>query len=512
MAAFAAAASAQMSFSGPTQFPTGLRPDGIASGDFDGDGDTDMAVTVDSPDRISVYFNQGGTFGAPTNYQTGSGTGPSAIIARDLDGDTDLDLAFTLHNANQARTLMNQGNGTFTPGFTAATGSNPIDIEAGSFGGDSRVDLATCNRDGNSVTVLIANGAGYSATSVATQAEPRQIAAADFDADGDTDLFATNHDSRSISFLKNNAGVFVNAASFGVHPSTRPEGVAAGDLDGDGDVDLAVALSDDLISYIAVFANLGNGTMAAPVNFNTGGQDTDSVALADFDADGDLDAALSSNGSHTVSFMANNGSGAYGSPLVLGAGTYPEWVQVLDIDADGSLDVAVANRDSNNLSFYLNNNESGGMTAPGGFGVATGNVVGGNLSSLLASDDNRLVIQPGFTLNSGMAPVVLEVSGTSATQTATSLRFTLESSASTQSLEQRIFLFNYVSNSWVPVDARPSTLGDTTAQVVVGTNATQFIDPTTRTVRARIEWKATAAIFSYPWSTRTDLVRWNILP
>src|SRR5690606_19698226 len=150
------------------------------------------------------------------------------------------------------RTLVNGGNGAFTSGPTAAVGSNPIDIVAGDFGGSSALDLATCNRDGNSVSILIADGSGYTVSNVTTQLEPREIAAGDFDGDNDLDIFVTNHDSRSISFMQNTGGSFANVQNYPVHPSTRPEGIAAMDLDGDLDLDLGVALSDDNISYLAV--------------------------------------------------------------------------------------------------------------------------------------------------------------------------------------------------------------------------------------------------------------------
>ena len=144
--------------------------------------------------------------------------------------------------------------------------------------------------------------------------------------------------------------------------------------------------------------------------------------------------------------------------------------------------------------------------------MGTGNVVSGNMASLLISDDNRLVMQPTATASAMMAPIALEVSGTSPTSTAGSLRFTLESSGSSPNLSQRIYLFSYATNSWELLDTRASTTGDSTAEVVVSTNASRFIDPTTRAIKARMEWRTTGAIFSYPWSSRVDFVRWNILP
>ena len=508
----ASLASAQLSFTGPTQFPTGLRPAGIASGDFDNDGDFDFAVAVDTPDRVSIYFNDGaGAFGTPVNYQVGSGTGADAMVAADLDGDTDIDLAVTLHNANQVRTLINDGNGTFTFGPSAAVGANPIDIVAGEFGGSAALDLATCNRDGNSVSILIANGSGFTVSSVTTQLEPREIAMGDFDGDNDDDLFVTNHDSRSISFLQNTGGSFANVQNYPVHPSTRPEGIAAMDLDGDLDLDLGVALSDDNISYLAVFRNNGNGTLSPATNFVTGGLDADAVAFGDFDMDGDPDAAVSNNGTNNVSFMENSGTGSFGAASLMPTGTYPEWVQIFDVDNDGSLDVAISNRDSNNISFYINNNVNSGNPV-GGLIVGTGNVTGGNTSSLLVSDNIYLGMRPGAVLTTGQAPIRIQLDGQAPGGTASAVQFTIEGSAASAAINQRIEMFNFATGQWVQVDSRAATTVDSTVVVDVTLGSSGFVEASTGNVRARLSWKAQGPVVAYPWNARVDYVRWVITP
>jgi hypothetical protein len=508
----AAVATAALSFNGPTQFPTGLNPSGIASGDFDNDGDFDFAVTVDTPDRISVYLNNGaGTFGAPVNYPTGAGTGPDAITAADLDGDTDLDLAVTLKGINQVRTYLNQGNGAFLVGPSAAVGLEPVSIVAGQFGGTPAMDLATSNREANTVSILISNGAGYTVSSVATQVEPRQLVTGDFDGDNDLDLFVTNHDSRTISFLRNSAGVFSNAQSYPVHPATRPDGIAAVDIDGDLDLDLGVALSDDFVNYLAVFKNNGNGTMAAPVNYATGGINTSNVAFGDFDGDGDADAALSNNDSNNMSFMENNGVGVFGAATLLPAGTRPGWVEILDLNNDGGLDVAVANRDSGNISFYHNNN-AGAAVQVASFAFLSGTLVSGNLASLHVSDDNRLVGQSGIVLNSSVAPVRIELVGQAPVGTASAMRFTVESSSTSTNIAQMIEMFNFSTGQWVVMDTRATTVTDSTLVINVTTGAAGFVDPVTGNVRSRIHYRATGPVFAYPWNARLDLVRWTITP
>jgi hypothetical protein len=510
--ALAAIASADLSFSGPTPFATGPQPSDIASADFDGDGDVDFAVNVDTPDRISVYFNNGsGVFGAPVNYPTGAGTGLDGIVAADLDGDSDIDIAVTLSNSNQVRTYLNQGGGAFVAGVVTAVGQEPGPIVAGHFGGTAAIDLATSNREGNTVSILTAGLAGYAVTAVATQLEPRGLAVGDMDADGDDDLVVSNHDSRTISFLRNTNGAFANAQSYAVHAATRPDGIAVVDLDGDSDLDIGVAISDDVFNFVAVFQNNGGGVFGAPVNFATGGIGTSGIDFGDFDGDGDSDVGVSNSDSNNASFMENNGLGAFGAATVMPAGTRPGWVELMDMNGDGGLDVAISNRDSSNLSFYLNNN-AGGFTSPTNVTFLSGIVVGGNLASLQSSDDDRLVMRPGIVISSAIAPIRIEVEGVANAGTASRVRFIVESSGSATTLSRTIEMFNFATGQWVVMDTRAATTTDTTTEIDVTVGASNFVDPVTRAVRSRIHWRAVGPVFVYPWDARTDMVRWVITP
>ena len=48
---------AQVSFSPKTDFTTGINPYSVSSGDFNGDGKTDMAVANINSDTVSVLLN-----------------------------------------------------------------------------------------------------------------------------------------------------------------------------------------------------------------------------------------------------------------------------------------------------------------------------------------------------------------------------------------------------------------------------------------------------------------------
>src|SRR4029077_20998966 len=71
---------------------TAATPSAIATGDFNADGNIDIAVTDMANSRVMILLGNGdGTFQTPVAYPTGSN--PVALVALDLNGDGALDLA-----------------------------------------------------------------------------------------------------------------------------------------------------------------------------------------------------------------------------------------------------------------------------------------------------------------------------------------------------------------------------------------------------------------------------------
>ena len=125
------------------------------TGDFDFDGDTDIALTGGSGwGSVPVAFsNRDGTF-TVTNQPVGNGfpffaSQGASVVAGDFDGDNDVDIALTGKSGwNSIPVAFSNRNGTFTvtnqqvpsfPGFAAQGGAR---IVAGDFNGDRRADIA----------------------------------------------------------------------------------------------------------------------------------------------------------------------------------------------------------------------------------------------------------------------------------------------------------------------------------------------------------------------------------
>ena len=63
----------------------------------------------------------------------------------DFNGDGRTDLAVANSGDNDVSILLGNGDGTFQPQVTYAVGSDPVALVAGDFNGDGRTDLAVAN-------------------------------------------------------------------------------------------------------------------------------------------------------------------------------------------------------------------------------------------------------------------------------------------------------------------------------------------------------------------------------
>jgi uncharacterized protein (TIGR03437 family) len=141
-------------FRAPVTYPN-VNGDSMVTGDFNGDGRTDLAigVAVTSAELIfsgyvDVLLGKGdGTFQPAVIYPS-LGTGDSSIVTGDFNGDGKPDLAVV---AADVTVLFGRGDGTFPT--TAEYSANQSVIAVGSFNGDGRTDLA--GTTGNGVNVLL---------------------------------------------------------------------------------------------------------------------------------------------------------------------------------------------------------------------------------------------------------------------------------------------------------------------------------------------------------------------
>jgi hypothetical protein len=202
-----------------TLLHTGIGPSSIATGDFNGDGNTDLAVTNESDNTVSIFLGNGdGTF--QPRVDDAVGNGPVWVSAADLNGDGILDLAIAndgaptdtntgntvtvlLGNASTTNTAV--GNGTFSPGTIRdfPAGNGPTSIAVGDFNVDGLQDLVVADSTDNAISLLLGLGGGVFGPNFELNVgtDPVSIVSADFNADGTPDVAVANEGSNTVSVI-----------------------------------------------------------------------------------------------------------------------------------------------------------------------------------------------------------------------------------------------------------------------------------------------------------------------
>jgi len=290
-------------------FPAGIQPLSIALGDFNKDGHLDLAVANDVSNDVSVLLGNGsggftGAHGSPVTV----GTNPFSVTVGDFNGDGNPDLATANLASGNVTVLLGNGFGEFFPasGSPFATGQNPISVAVGDFNGDGRPDLATANMGSNTVSVLLGNGSGgftaASGSPIGVGNQPYLVAVADFNGDGHPDLAVPNNGSNNITvLLGNGTGGFAAASGSPFAVGSGPSSVAVVDIDGDSYPDLAVTNHNE--TTVTILLGNGAGGFRAASNTFTVGMAPISIATGDLNEDGRPDLAVANANSSNISVL-----------------------------------------------------------------------------------------------------------------------------------------------------------------------------------------------------------------
>jgi hypothetical protein len=319
-------------------------------GDYDGDGQRDIAFTIRTLDthpaggnRYFVRFLHGqgdGTFRAPVDVVTYCSrvglAGGRTTISRDFDRDGVDDYVCT-------------GPDTGLQMFHGVRGGIPV---------------ATFNSGGRDVG---------------------NLAAADLSGDGYPEIIDLVSYSGS---LLNPFAYYANLQGAGFAPiqyfggrSVGTYGSAAfqaADFTGDGAVDLLTITGNcsQPCAALGLFSSAGPGQLVVPTTFNAVPTSTFAGTLAaeahwamgngDVDGNGTRDVALTSS-TNFVQVMLNDGAGRFSAGDAVVVGNRPVRVLLSDVDQDSIADIISADADSRTVTvaFGLGGGHFGSSTTPG---------------------------------------------------------------------------------------------------------------------------------------------------
>jgi hypothetical protein len=350
------AGSSLLNWQNPQNPAAGADPQGVAAGDFNGDGIPDLAVANRNDGTVAILLGNGdGTFHAGTIVQNVPSA--QAIAVGDFNGDGKLDLAVTNSGWNTVTILMGNGDGTFTLAASAlSTGVMPAGITVGDLNGDGLPDLAVSNYANNTISIFLSNGNGTftTAPAIALSGAPQSIAIADFNGDGKADLavaVARPNNEHVAILLGNGDGTFT-ATSESYPVGEYPSSVVAADFNGDGKTDLAVTIAE--ANSVAVLLGNGDGTFTAVSSSPSTGSYPLSLVTADFNGDGQPDLAVANSGDSTITILLGQGNGNFtAAGINLYSDISPVSIAAADFNGDGYADLGTANELGNTASVFV---------------------------------------------------------------------------------------------------------------------------------------------------------------
>jgi len=381
-----------------TMTPSERFSGGVASGDYDGDGDVDLYVVGGHAEPNHLYQNQGdGTYvevGASVGLDVvHRGSGPAF---GDVDGDGDIDLFVGACEGDAVHLFENRV--AETGRFVNVTRASGIEITAANtvsatfydYDGDGFLDLflahwAAARAVGEDTETVWRNNGDFTFTSTSLETGVAAVVLdagadwtytptlADIDGDGDGDLLMVSDFETTEVLLNNGDGTFVGATDRDVIVDQNGMGSAVGDYDNDGDLDWFVTSIYNLDVDGNRFGNRfyrneGAGVftdITETLGIEDGGWGWASC-FADVDNDGWLDI-FHVNGwnfeldkdftSDEFRFFHAQGNGEFverAAEVNLANEGQGRGVACFDVERDGDIDFVVVNNSPDHLVYYRN--------------------------------------------------------------------------------------------------------------------------------------------------------------
>jgi phosphoribosylcarboxyaminoimidazole (NCAIR) mutase len=172
-------------FSAATAFSAGgVTTQNVAVGDFNGDGNADLVVANSSTtSNIGILLGDGnGGFAAAKAFGIISFSGPWGIATGDFNADGKSDIALTNYFSGTVGILLGDGSGGLYTAASFGLSGIPRNIVVGDFNADGKPDLAVANEGNYVVNVLLNTLAPYPIVLNSAHGLPFDIATSGFGA------------------------------------------------------------------------------------------------------------------------------------------------------------------------------------------------------------------------------------------------------------------------------------------------------------------------------------------
>jgi hypothetical protein len=357
----------------------------LATGDFNRDGAADFVGAANfnngTQAEVVVYLNSGsGTFAAPSVVPGSTGAG--AVAVGDFNQDGNLDIAFTAPNAKVGVAYGNGKGGFNSPLFYSVNGV-PDSIAVADYNGDGKPDIATLSNSTKEVTILKNTGTSFTSSSFAVPLyyssnnsgyppdNVGSLVSGDFNGNHKQDLAYLDMcaDSACGPGLSRIYSLINTGTGSSFTPNLLTDQVSytaeldAADVDLDGKVDLLVSTAGG--GTAAAFVEYSNGnnsfTQVFFDDYAPGSAQPQHMVVGDFNNDGIEDIAgytqIAPDGTPVYGFDVYTGKGgrAFNAPVHVSDNTNVSprgGFAAGFIDQNGTKDIALV--DATGLAIFLN--------------------------------------------------------------------------------------------------------------------------------------------------------------
>lgn len=320
-----------------TNNSSALYPFRIAVGDFNGDGFQDVVTGNNNSPSLTLVRGEANALLSPTPQNLSFSNDPNAfataIALGDFNGDGQQDIAVNYTDSANSKLafLYGDGAGAFALAQTNFAGGGD-GLAAGDFNGDGRTDLVL---GGGSLRVLLRNEQNTDFIAASTMSiSAGNIETGDFNGDGNLD-FVSGVSGGATCFLGDGAGGFAQEGSAYI----AFDYFQIGDFNGDGKTDIAGIQQSGGAMYVLLRNAANNGFAAESGSPYSVGASVSDMTCGDFDGDLRSDIVFANNG--VISFYTRNQSN---SNFVLSTtvdDARGNWLAVADLNRDGKLDLLV---------------------------------------------------------------------------------------------------------------------------------------------------------------------------
>lgn len=328
----------------------------VSIGDLNADGHQDIVLVKGRHwplEDLVLLGNGDGTFQPAYPLGAQADRSYSGVLV-DLDHDGDLDVVVSNDSPDRKLAHLNDGHGRFVAGATFGRGEWPTrHITVVDLNSDRLPDVVLANRYGNnggpSYVCFGERGGTFGDDCVAfAQGSATTISAADVNGDGSPDLVVPHRDAgQSFIYLNDGKGGFVDRRPFG-RSNASIRSAEAIDLDADRAIDVVVI---DEETGPAIFWGRADGTYSAAEPLGTSGATPYALMVADPDRNGRPDVIVGYVRSQPMVYFNDGPRTFQAVPFGDNEGTAYGF-SVDDFDEDRFPDIAMARSDARNMLYF----------------------------------------------------------------------------------------------------------------------------------------------------------------